>query len=143
MAGHVAFGPIGDPYCPPNAYTSSLVVLQGALIRPRVTTIYGSSHGKIIVIKRGDSIHLWESGKSSPKLMPSAPDKYFSLIGHGWLPVACAAVGPGCTAGFYWQWIGMRLGKTNIVLQPWCGDHACPQNYLIDIPIVIERRSSG
>jgi hypothetical protein len=139
FSGDRASGPVGDPYCAPHASTSRLVVLQGRQIKPKITRLYGTNHSNPTRMLVGDALYLWEKGKTSPAFMPTAPDKYFSLIGHGQAP-SPACTKSACGPGFYWRWIGMKPARTDITLVPWCGGQLCPENYVIAVPVDIKRR---
>jgi len=142
LSGDQVFGPVGDPYCPPNSYTSNLIVLHGKRMKPKITRIQGSGTGKPVVILQGNGLYLFEQGESTPAYVPSAPHRYFSLIQHGRLAVACSGSTLSCTPGFYWEWIGMAAGKTPIVLRPPSLKGACDKS-CVRLDVQIKPRPSG
>lgn len=138
FVGNEADGPIGDPVCGSKPKTSRLVVLSGKAVTVKVTTVTRVAHRSTTVIRRGNAVYLWERGATSPKFMPTVPEKYFDIIGAG------QAARPGCRTskcaqGFWWEWIGMKPGRTYIALTPWCNGQACPENFIVAIPVRIRK----
>jgi hypothetical protein len=140
FSGNRASGPVGDPYCAPHASTSKLVVLAGTRITPKVWRRYGLPGSKATTIVVADALYLWEKGTASPDFMLNAPDEYFTLIGQGQAPSPTCSKS-ACGPGFYWEWIGMKPGSTDIVLSPWCNGNPCPEQYVVAVPVTIKARS--
>ncbi|HEV3312518.1 MAG TPA: hypothetical protein VG815_18550 [Chloroflexota bacterium] len=138
LLGHET-GIVGDPVCPKGTKvtTPRLVVIHSHRVHPKVAYIFGTGHGKTTVIHMGGALYLWEKGTSSPAWVPTASDAYFSLIGHERAPGPAACAPKWCDSGFFWEWIGLKAGKTVIALQPWCNGGPCPQDVILALPVTI------
>jgi hypothetical protein len=123
--------------CPGRAAASTtpvLKVLRGKLIPIHVTHVDFPHNAAIVVIKMADALYLWEAGTSTPTYQPSAPQAYFQLIGQGITPPrACPQV--ECAAGHFWEWVGMKIGRTAIVMNPSCFPKCEMPSALIEVRI--------
>jgi len=126
LSGDQAMAPVLDPCGPGKLQTPTLTVLGGRLIDEKIVRVAGMGHGKVIKIGLGSALYLWEPGKVTPDIMPSAPANYLFLIGKG-QAVSPSCHTASCPMGFFWEWIGVKAGNTAIVVRPWCGAHVCPQ----------------
>jgi hypothetical protein len=139
LAGHRAqlAGPGLGCAVNPHPPTPQLTVVKGKLLSIAVTHIDTPPYEHSVVIRQADALYLWESGTTNPAFVPSAPATFFFLIGHGQTPPsACPEV--ECGAGFYWEWVGMKRGRTGIAMNPSCRPQCEIPSYLI--PVRITRR---
>jgi len=114
-----------------------LTVVRGHQIKIAMTHVDTPTRGKPVVIRLADALYLWEPGITRPGFLPSAPSSYFALIGRGLTPPrACPEV--ECSAGFFWEWAGMRVGQTGIAMTPSCYPKCEIASY--DIPVKIVTR---
>ena len=112
-------GPIMNCLPSPTPPIPQLNVTTGAVPDITVTHVDRLWDRKPIVIRLGDAIYLWEKGVQHPFWIPSAPSPSLALIGRGLTPPRrCNQV--ECAAGFFWEWVGMKLGQTSISMDPWC-----------------------
>jgi hypothetical protein len=99
--------------------TPVLKVVKGHAVTISVKHVDGTGNRHPVVIRLGDAVYVWESGSENPSLVPSVRTAYFQLIGKGQtLARRCSKV--ECAAGFFWEWVGMKVGKTTIALEPAC-----------------------
>jgi hypothetical protein len=93
--------------------------MKGTLVTINVRHIDGIGARGPVVIRLGDAIYLWEPGTKRPAFIPTAPTRFFAIIGEGkTLPRKCSQI--ECSAGFFWEWVGVHTGKTEIGMNPKC-----------------------
>jgi hypothetical protein len=118
-----------------NEPTPSLSILSGDqanIATTHVDLFHGTLSAKIV---RGDSVYLWEQGTGTPMWVPQVASAYLQPIARGTTANrACPAI--ECSAGFFWQFAGMRQGKTTINVKCRSGDHVCPQ-IVLTMPVQI------
>jgi len=127
LSGNTAMPPVMDP-CGPNGTPTipTLTVLVGAPATPQTVSLHGVGNGKVIRVRQGAIIKLWEKGKKNPADVPSAPTKFFFQVGHQRAP-APGCTGTKCPPGFTWSWMATTVGSTAITVRPYCGGGVCPQ----------------
>lgn len=134
---HLSGGTAARP-CKERVSSASpgITVLKGRLLNIRVKHVdLPRKKNNAVVIRVADAIYIWESGDKQPGYVPTAPEKYFELIGQGTTPPRmCPQV--ECNAGFYWQWVGMRTGTTSITMNPSCRPSCEIPSYSIPVRIV-------
>ncbi|HZT95401.1 MAG TPA: hypothetical protein VFB34_01065 [Chloroflexota bacterium] len=134
-------GIVADPFgCPKGAEPTrpKLKVLRGRRVQATATHVRKLPH-PAVTIRQGDALTLWESAKASPRWMPNPPTQYFDLLKQ--LQTAAGRCGkPRCGPGFFWKWIGMKAGTTNIALVPWCNGHPCPNDVVLALRVTITPR---
>jgi hypothetical protein len=129
----------GGP-CPDIVFPAgpALKVLKGKQVQFGVTRITSRPRTSPVVITIVNAVYMQELGTAAPAYIPSAPDKYFFLIAHGYVPSPTAVCTPvNCGPSAYWEWIGMRVGKTAITMNPSCLPKGCTlPSYLIPVTIM-------
>jgi hypothetical protein len=117
-----------------NPPIPQLTVLKGKLLQIKVTYLRDTGSITPVVIRLADAVFLAEPGTIRPSWSPQAPNKYFELIRQGQTcalgqnsrpcpmtrTMATACVKIACGPTFYWEWVGMKVGDTGIVLNPAC-----------------------
>jgi hypothetical protein len=99
LNGASASLPVLDPCGPQHATTApTFIVAQGSASQS-ARYLTGLGHETVVHIGRGGVISFWERGTSHASVIPSAPSRFFVLIGHsrGNAP-NCRS---NCTPGFY------------------------------------------
>ena len=114
--------------CPPNArpHRPVLTLLKGKLLTPGKVAVFGPAPVRHLVsLEVGDILYLWEPGEDRPAFWPSPDFVYLTPEKRGrTVDQDCSgrpsATPADCTAGFYWEWIATRPGRTAIDLAPPC-----------------------
>ena len=113
----------------------SLIVTGGNQIGFQVTHI-DVRPTKRVSIKLGNAVLVWEPGTGQGAYRPSAPSAYLELIGRGkTTKQSCSQ--PECAAGLFWEWAGMKLGKTAITMNPSCLPKCKIASYAV--PLAVNR----
>lgn len=130
-------GPALECASPDHPPVPVLTVVKGHELHIAVTHV-DTPPKHTIVIGRGNALYLWLAGQHHPSFTPSAPKKYFALIGQGTTPPrACPQI--ECAAGFFWEWVGLKLVRTAITMTPWCRRYQPPcegPSYTIRVRII-------
>jgi hypothetical protein len=122
--GHRAgiIGPVMN--CAPNPHPPIpvLTVVRGTMVAISVTHVDRFFGIKPIVIRLGNALYLWQKGPNHPFWIPSAPSSSFERIGRGLTPFRrCNQT--ECAAGFFWEWVAMKVGRTFVSMDTWCRAH--------------------
>lgn len=111
-----------------------LTVVKGRQVHIAIRHVDFPSQRGRVVIRRSNALYLWEPGTRGPTWIPSAPEPYFSLIASGTTPPReCPRI--ECSAGFFWEWVGMKRGLTGIAMNPSCYPRCEIASELIEVRI--------
>ena len=113
----------------------SLIVTGGTELGFHVTHV-DSPPKKRVSFKVGDAVLVWEPGTGNAEFQPAALSSYLELVDRGVTKKqTCSAA--ECAAGFFWEWVGMKRGKTAIKMTPSCSPKCKTASYWV--PLTINR----
>ncbi|GAC1321579.1 MAG: hypothetical protein NVS2B16_03160 [Chloroflexota bacterium] len=111
---------------PGRSFRPLLAVVRGGHLPHLRLTVFGPALPRgVQTLYVGDRLYVWQPGQGRPSVWPRSDSTYLQLIRRGrtvdqdcsGMPAATPA---DCNAGFWWEWMSVRPGHTEIDLVPAC-----------------------
>lgn len=99
-----------------------------------------AAHPASVTLHIGDVLYLWEPGTTAPFFNPrlSGTPAVLQLVAQGQTPAKTCAESD-CAAGFYWKWLAVQTGDSDIDLSAACRQSKPPcmlPDFLIRVHVV-------
>lgn len=104
---------------PVNPPVPKIMVLIGKQTQPHEIRIYSHAFPKSAIMYLGEKLYVWEPGTLRPFYDPKVDENYLALSAQGRTPPRLCPQ-PDCDAGFYWEWVAVRSGRTLVDMSPSC-----------------------